>query len=414
MAKLLFTCGNLALKGGVERVVVNLANALQKQGYEVEILSYYKDSKAAAPCVYPLDPSIKLSYLYPYDEPVRRGLSRIFWRFFGYIITNVLLNKRHKACIVIESHFSFLYPIFKAANTRYVRIMHIEISRYKKRKNGYFDALVFLSQSEFDKWGAMHPRAVKIPNSIPLPFEDLSPNLASNQAYISLLDSIDPGAKEELINPNPYLSPRSLNHCRAALLAALLFRESRPYLKPRPTVLAVGRLAKQKGFERLISAWSRVASLYPSWRLDIVGEDCGEGESLKHQIQNLGLKDSVRLRPFTPHIQVQYLLASLFALSSYMEGMPMVLLEAMAHGLPLLAYKIDSILECFEDNGILACNDDEFCAGLARLMADEGLRLRLGWRGALLAKMRFSQEVVLGKYCALFDSMLDGGGGGGG
>ena len=63
MAKLLFTCGNLALKGGVERVVVNLANALQKQGYEVEILSYYKDSKAAAPCVYPLDPSIKLSYL---------------------------------------------------------------------------------------------------------------------------------------------------------------------------------------------------------------------------------------------------------------------------------------------------------------------------------------------------------------
>lgn len=101
-------------------------------------------------------------------------------------------------------------------------------------------------------------------------------------------------------------------------------------------VVAAGRLERSKGFDLLISAWADVAARHPDWELRIYGEGKAHG-SLQKQIERLGLGRTVKLMGFTSHLTEEMALASLFVLSSRAEGYPMVLLEAMGCGLPLIS-----------------------------------------------------------------------------
>ena len=102
-------------------------------------------------------------------------------------------------------------------------------------------------------------------------------------------------------------------------------------------VIAIGRLTYQKGFDRLIDAWTIVNRRHPDWKLDIFGEGIRR-EALNKQIRNNGLEKSVTIHPFTKNIAQEYLNSSIFALSSNYEGFVLVLLEAMGCGLPCVAF----------------------------------------------------------------------------
>ncbi|MDP3967408.1 MAG: glycosyltransferase [Nocardioides sp.] len=102
------------------------------------------------------------------------------------------------------------------------------------------------------------------------------------------------------------------------------------------TVVAAGRLVPEKGFDRLVDAWAPVAAAHPGWALDIHGEGALR-RSLQERIDRAGLADVVRLRGYTADIGRVFSEASLFVMSSRREGFPMVLLEAMSTGLPLVA-----------------------------------------------------------------------------
>lgn len=93
-------------------------------------------------------------------------------------------------------------------------------------------------------------------------------------------------------------------------------------------VLAVGRLYPMKGFDRLIRAWSEVATRYPDWKLKIVGE--GEDRMrLQEQIDRLGLREVVELVGACHDMEPWYRQSRLFVLSSLSECMPLCLMEAM-------------------------------------------------------------------------------------
>lgn len=102
------------------------------------------------------------------------------------------------------------------------------------------------------------------------------------------------------------------------------------------TALAVGRLTYAKGFDVLLRAWALVAREAPDWRLDIVGdgEQHAELDALRH---GLGLAHCVRLLPARGDLEQMYRSASLFCLSSRYEGFGLVLIEAMAYGLPVVS-----------------------------------------------------------------------------
>ncbi|WP_188013884.1 glycosyltransferase family 4 protein [Photobacterium damselae] len=106
-------------------------------------------------------------------------------------------------------------------------------------------------------------------------------------------------------------------------------------------LVAVGRLVYQKGFDLLLPAWKIVIEKHPDWVLEIVGEG-EEEESLKKQSNNLGLSNNVSFYGKSTHVQNNYKEASGFILSSRYEGFGLVIVEAMAHGLPCVSFDCES------------------------------------------------------------------------
>ena len=101
-------------------------------------------------------------------------------------------------------------------------------------------------------------------------------------------------------------------------------------------VIAAGRLTRQKAFGRLVDAWGDVAPRHPDWRLRIFGEG-PKRRSLRRRIRRRGVADSARLEGFTNRLHDELAGASLFVMTSRREGFPMVLLEAMGVGLPVVS-----------------------------------------------------------------------------
>jgi glycosyltransferase involved in cell wall biosynthesis len=150
-----------------------------------------------------------------------------------------------------------------------------------------------------------------------------------------------------------------------------------------PVILGAGRLTWQKGFDRLVEAFATVAENEPRWTLRI----CGDGPAmtkLRELAVRLGIEDRVQLPGRIADLASEMEQASIFALSSRFEGFPMVLLEAMSKGLPVVAFDCPTgpadILGHGQQTGHLVPNGDTkaFAAALLDLMGDEATRRRLG------------------------------------
>lgn len=163
-------------------------------------------------------------------------------------------------------------------------------------------------------------------------------------------------------------------------------------------VIAMGRLSYVKGFDILLSAFSKIAKIYSDWQLLILGE----GE---HRIELETLRDRLGLRQqviLAGHIRNPFPLlkfSNLFVLSSRSEGFGNVLIEAMACGLPVIStdcpYGPREII-CDGVDGILVPTEDvsALAVSMARLMADEEERKRLATY-ALQATERFALEKII-------------------
>ncbi len=150
----------------------------------------------------------------------------------------------------------------------------------------------------------------------------------------------------------------------------------------RPVVLAAGRLSPQKGFDLLIRAWAQVAADHPGWRLRICG-DGPERDALTSLIAELDLGASISLERSASDLGAQMQEASIFALSSRFEGLPLILLEAMSKGMAVASFDCPTGPDDVVDdhvNGLLVAPEDvdAFARALAELMGDAALRRRCG------------------------------------
>ena len=120
--------------------------------------------------------------------------------------------------------------------------------------------------------------------------------------------------------------------------------------------LAVGRFShRHKGFDLLIEAFNIFAKNNKEWTLDIVGE--GVEEPLyRKMIADYKLGGRITLHPFTNNIQQYYTNAQVYVLSSRWEGFGLVLVEAMAHGLPIVSSDLPTSKEIMGDFGMYFTN----------------------------------------------------------
>ena len=172
-------------------------------------------------------------------------------------------------------------------------------------------------------------------------------------------------------------------------------------------VIAVGRLSWEKGYDRLIDIWELVSRKSPDWQLDIFGE--GELEkNLSYKIAKKHI-NNITIHPTTNNISYEFSKSSICVMTSYYEGFALVLLEALKHGVPCVAYDCPfgpaSIIEdnrCgyLIDNG----NINVFAKKLCTLMNDENARKEFS-KESIKRSKDFAIDTIMGKWINLFESL---------
>jgi glycosyltransferase involved in cell wall biosynthesis len=177
----------------------------------------------------------------------------------------------------------------------------------------------------------------------------------------------------------------------------------------RTVIGAVGRLSPEKGFDILIRSAQQLLQTGLDLELIIAGEG-DDRPRLEALAAELGMRDRIRLLGYCSDTRPVYEALDLFALSSLREGLPNVLLEAMALKVPVVATRIAGVPRLIEDgvNGLLIApgSVDELTQALARLAGDGQLRTQFSESGRRTIETRFSFAVRMQKIGALYDDLL--------
>ncbi len=173
------------------------------------------------------------------------------------------------------------------------------------------------------------------------------------------------------------------------------------------TVLAVGRYEYQKAFDRLVAAWAMLPKGH-GWKLRLVGGGPWE-EKLQSQVATLGLQNEVMIESSQKDMTAVYQAAGIYALSSRYEGLPMVLLEAQAWGLPIVAFDCKCGPKDVVTNGqdgILVPEGDVpgLSQALYQLISNEALRRSMGAK-AREHSGRWDKETIMQKWISLFNEI---------
>lgn len=176
-----------------------------------------------------------------------------------------------------------------------------------------------------------------------------------------------------------------------------------------PIVLAVGKQGIVKGYDRLLTVWSRLHKRFPEWKLQIVGK-FNPRLNLETIKEELGLMDSVQFIPPDPQINAYYRAASVYVMTSRSEGFGMVLIEAMQHGVPVVAFDCPyGPADIIDDdlNGYLVADGDldAFAARLEVLMSQPDKRRSMG-REAALKSQTYGAGRVVGLWDELYHQLI--------
>jgi len=174
-------------------------------------------------------------------------------------------------------------------------------------------------------------------------------------------------------------------------------------------VIAVARHSFEKGLDRLLLIWQKIIENHPDWILEIYGKSNGN-DSLQLLANSLNLTKNIVFFEPVKNIKDKYLEASIYLMTSRSEGFPMVLMEAMALGLPCVAYDCPvgprSII-INNENGFLVedGNIDSFVQKIELLIADENLRIQMG-KNAKNSISKYDLESIMQQWKALFENLI--------
>ena len=378
MPHIVYIYPEITIKGGADRVIVEKANYFANHGCQVTVVT---EAQMGREMSFMLDGKVRhidigIDFNSQYRQHGVRRLLTYLWMMRRYkrLLKDILFEQCPDIVMsAMGRSIDFITDIHDGsikigeahsikANVRSLNVMekkgglHRLMARlvrwYVSRKVSRLDAVVLLTQQDADSWTEAK-RTFVIPNAVPqLP--ERSSSLESKQA------------------------------------------------------LMVARYNDAKGYDYMVEAWEKVHERHPDWTLNIYGS--GElHDDVILLIQQHHLSTSMILHEPVDNIMEQYLDSSIFVMSSRYEAFPMVLLEAMACGVPCVAFDCPhgprNIIR-HEEDGLLVeyLNPQALADSICRLIEDETLRRRLG-TNARRNIQRFSKETVMRQWMDLFQQL---------
>lgn len=376
---ILYIYAEISIKGGTDKVLVDKANWLVNHGYEVTIVT---EAQMGRPLSFNLDNKVRhvdmgldfnkqysqgpLGRLYTYKSLMKKYKRRLR-NTINDLRPDIVITAMGRSLSLLPSMKDGSIKIGEAHTTKqHLRSLHLmeekggfycfvaKYMRWKMCRNvSKLNALVLLTQRDADDWNGMTETYV-IPNPISF-YPDVASKLDNKQ------------------------------------------------------VIMVGRYNDAKGYDYLIPAWEIVHERHPDWILNVYGS--GElHDQVVEWIRDRLLEDTIILHEPVDDIMDKYLESSICVLSSRYEGFSLVILEAMACGVPVVSFDCPhgprNIIMHGED-GLLVeyLNSQALADGLCRLIESVELRKRFG-SNARKNIRRFSKDNIMGQWDTMFHKFI--------
>ena len=211
------------------------------------------------------------------------------------------------------------------------------------------------------------------------------------------------------------LTKGEADHIQRLLLQRCLHIPNATYLHPNSysdctnkRILILARLVFQKGIVSFLKHWVGVQNKHPDWELYIVG-DGPEKEKLEQEKTKCGLR-TVHICPYTIHPATEYLKSSIFLLPSVYEGWPLVVIESMSYGVPVIAYDCphgpSEIIKDGVDGFVTEYQDPQgMIEKVNYLIEYPDVRIEMG-KKARINIQRFNMDDIMGRWIGLFNRLM--------
>lgn len=357
MSVICFVVYDLSIVGGVERVTEGLANRLMEE-HEVHVLSIMGSNVNQA---LHFNDSVRVNFLNVEKARLRVQMMKAVGRLRKYFKKN-------------QIEVAFL-------QSTYVGFIGAPLRFLSKAKIVFCDHGALQSQNGDSDIRKMRYIASKLCNTLVLLTEK------TRKDYVDLF-KIKRSKTEVIYN---WINNSMIN-------------ETREYDLKSKMILTAGRFMKEKGFDLLVQVAKRVMPECKGWKWYVFGEGQLE-EQIRNDIAENGLTDFVVLNGFTSKMNEVYEKTAIYVLSSYREGIPLVLLEAKAFKIPCISFDIvTGPNEIIEDgkNGVLIkpYDVDGMASAIIELINNDNMRKQYS-DNAYSNIEKFSEENVLNQWNSL-------------